>query len=281
MHTRKLFTIGLLATGLLFTACNDDDDDDFDPVLGPNLSVSELNTNTSGGGDLLIQQGESLKFAWSAEEGAENLDQFAVSITGANPVIPIPTSTEGNDFPYDIDGSDDEQYQDTLIFIQAGTNVGVTNYTFTVTDDDGAQTSVSYDVTVEAPSNLATFDFTWMREGGNPGTGVEQFGLAWNSNTSANAIVKEDEATLFVELTADDWTNIQTQAALTEAIIDANDAGSEVIEYVGVSSEQDGTYDDYLGVLFDGEPYILHIQEGDVETGTVGTTITIMGEYRN
>jgi hypothetical protein len=71
MKKRKSFTIGLLALGLTFTAC-DDDDDDTDPVLGPRLEMVELAEGSdSEGVDITITQGESVQFAWDARKGAD------------------------------------------------------------------------------------------------------------------------------------------------------------------------------------------------------------------
>lgn len=291
MHKRKLFTIGLLATGLLFTACNDDDDDDIDPVLGPSLGVTELNTNTSGGGELTITEGDNLQFAIAADEGAEDMDEFTISVTGVNSPSDIPVSSEGNVFDqgvYSLNGSEEEMFRDTVVFNAAGTAVGVTNYTFLVNDDNGASSSVSFDVTVEASANLVTSTFSWNRVGSNEATGLDQFGLAWENNLFIGgdvfAIVTTDEATTFVELTEDDWDNIDNSGDLTIAIEDAVTAGATIPEsgYSEVSAEQDADYNDYLGVIYQGEPYILNIQNGVVfVNGTGQADITISGEYKN
>jgi hypothetical protein len=290
MKKRRFFTIGLLAIGLVFTGCNDDDDDDtFDPVLGPSLEVSELNNGVTGGGDLTINQGESLRFAIAADEGAEDMDEITISITGANVTANIPESSEGNVFEngtYSLNGSEEEMFRDTLEFLDAGTQIGVTNYTFTVNDDNGASSSVTYTVTVESSADLVTSDFTWQRTGNTDGTGLDQFGLAWEDNLDiggeVSAIVKTDEATVFVQLDAEDWL-IDNSGELTMAINDADSGGDAIPAqgYTNVSAEQDDNYDDYLGVIYLGEPYILHIQEADVASVSAGTQITIMGQYKN
>jgi hypothetical protein len=80
-----------------------------------------------------------------------------------------------------------------------------------------------------------------------------------------------------VELTPADWSSIATQEDLASAI----SSGTSVTEYRGVSSSANGTYDDVLGVNYNGVNYILNITQGAVTTGTAGTTITINGEYKN
>jgi len=286
MHTRKLFTLGLLATGLLFTACNDDEDDDPDPVLGPRLDMVELGSDAEGG-DITISEGDILQFAWDARRGASDMETFDVVVTGVNTPSSLPTSTEGNNFTYNMDNDDEEIYLDTLVFDEAGTAIGSTNYTFTVTDGNGAQSFVSYDVlVVEASATLTTSDFTWTRTGGQPAVGLDQFGLEWTDNLdiagTVSAIVAQDEATVFVELTEDDWMNLQTVEELQDAILEADINGNSIDQYTGVSAEAGGTYSDYLGVINDDVAYILSIQDAIVVPGgSLGTVITIMGEYKN
>lgn len=285
MKKRKLFTIGLIAVALIFTGCNDDDDDDPDPVLGPSLEVVETNTGSDGGGDVIIAQGESLQFAWDARKGAEDMETFDVVVTGVNNPSSLPMSSEGQTFPYDMDSDDDEVYVDTLTFINAGTSIGVTNYTFTVTSEDGTQTSVSFDVTVEMSAEvLETFDFTWVRDGADPATGLDQFGLEWENNIGGEAIVAQDNATIFVEMSANDWNTVQTKEELTEAILDSDNAGNAFPNgrYTGIETgPATQSYNDYLGVINDDEPYIIYVQNSTVDVGGGGTLIEVTGEYKN
>ncbi len=272
---KNLFRIGgLLAFALAFTACEDDNESSL-PAF---LSVQELGSGSNGGA-ITINQGENLTFAWDARKGDSELDQFRVSVSGANTPNPLPTSTQGNDFPYTVSSDDENTYLDTLIFSSASVNLGVTNYTFSVVDFDGNVEEVSYAVTVQANTTplSSAQAFQWERVGGNAGTGLAQFGLEWTSNSTTSAIVAVDAATKMVELSAADWTGITTQEDLAAAISN----GTAVSEYRGVSSQANGTYDDVLGVNHNGVNYLLNIQEGTVSTGGSGTTITIDGEYKN
>ncbi|WP_421752887.1 hypothetical protein [Croceimicrobium sp.] len=140
---------GILA--LSFTACEDDNDSS----LGASLIVTE-STSGSTGGALTISQGSSLVFVWDARKGDTDMDLFSVSVTGSNSPSPIPTSLGGRNFPYDIANADDETYIDTLIFPNAGINLGVTSYSFTVTDKDGNTDNVTFTVTVEANATPMT-----------------------------------------------------------------------------------------------------------------------------
>jgi hypothetical protein len=263
-----------LAGMFAFTSCEDDNE----TTLGPSLLVSEMGSGASSSA-ITINLGETLSFAIDARRGESDMETFSISVAGVNTVNPIPTSLQGNTFPYDIANADDETYLDTVLFVNAAANLGTTSYTFTVTDKDGNTDEVSFNVTVESATTAlsASSAFTWERVGGAAATGLAQFGLSWTSNSSTSAIVALDAATKMVELSAADWTSIPTQEGLASAISGA----SAVTEYTGVSSSASNTYDDVLGVSHNGVSYILNITNGNVTTGASGTTITITGEYKN
>lgn len=273
---KKLLSLSLVALmGVFMTSCEEDGDT---TSLGPSLVVTELGSGTAGG-SMTINEGEFLTFVFESRKGDSDLETFAVSTSGANSVNPIPTSLQGNTFPYDIANADDEIYIDTLIFSNAGANLGNTVYTFSVTDRDGNTEERSFTVTVEAGTTplSSAQTFTWERVGGAAATGLDQFGLSWTSNSATSAIVAQDAATVMVELSAADWTNITTQEDLATAI----DNGTSITEYRGVSAQQNDTYNDVLAVRHNGTDYILNIQQGTVTTGGSGTTIVIEGEYKN
>ncbi len=276
MKKIKLFALGLLGASMFLTSCADDEDED---GLAPALNMVELTTGATGG-DITIAEGEALVFTWDSRKGDSDLETFDVVTQGINSPSSVPTSNQGNDFPYDIANADDETYIDTLVFPNAGLAVGgPTNYTFTVTDRDGLTTEVSFNVTVESGSTALSSPqaFTWTRVGGQAGTGLDQFGLAWTSNTATSAIVTTGSNTTMVQLSAADFAGITTQQELAAAI----SGGTAITEYTGVSATASGTYDDVLAVNNDGDLYLLQVQSADVTTGGQGTTITIDGEYKN
>jgi hypothetical protein len=267
--------LALAFAGLFaITSCTDDDE----TSLAAFLTVTEAGSGSTGGA-ITITQGETLSFAIDSRKGDSDMETFAISISGVNTVNPIPTSLQGNSFPYTLSNADDETYLDTVVFVSAGNNLGNTVYTFTVTDKDGNTDEVSFNVTVDAGTTALSSPsaFTWTRVGGAAATGLDQFGLKWTSNSSTSAIVALDAGTKMVELTPADWSSIATQEDLASAI----SSGTSVTEYRGVSSSANGTYDDVLGVNYNGVNYILNITQGAVTTGTAGTTITINGEYKN
>jgi len=273
MKITKYLALALIGL-FTFTSCEDDND----TSLGAFLTVTEAGTGSTGGA-ITIAQGEVLGFVIDARKGESDMETFAVSVSGVNTVNPIPTSLQGNNFPYDIANADDETYIDTVLFVNAGANIGNTVYTFTVTDKDGNTDAVTFTVTVDAGTTALSTpaSFTWQRAGSAAATGLAQFGLKWTLNSATSAIVALDAGTKMVILTSAQWSSLSTQEDLASAIT----AGSAVTEYRGVSSSADGTYDDVLGVSHNGMSYILNVTQGTVNTGGVGTTITITGEYRN
>jgi len=263
-----------LAGLFAFSSCTEDGDES----LAAFLSVTEAGSGSTGGA-ITISQGEALTFTIDARKGDSDMETFAISVSGANTVNPIPTSLQGNDFPYTLSNSDDEIYADTVVFVNAGANMGSTIYTFTVTDQDGNTDVVTFNVTVDAGTTALSSPaaFTWKRVAGANATGLAQFGLKWTSNSSTSAIVAVDAATTLVELSSASWTSITTQEDLSSAI----SAGTTITEYRGVSATQNNTYDHVLGVTHNGTDYLIHITQGTVTTGGAGTTITITGEYKN
>lgn len=150
-----------------------------------------------------------------------------------------------------------------------------------ITDVEGESSEISFNLTVEAATTPleAEEPFVWERIGAVPGVGLDMFGLKYNSNVKeVMAVIQKDGAEKLVELDATYWDGIQTQEELMGAIIVGEDLGDE--GYRGVSAEASATYNDVLGVLYDGEYYIINITEGTVENVTAGTKVTITGNYK-
>ncbi|NEN23443.1 hypothetical protein G3O08_08010 [Cryomorpha ignava] len=275
MKKRRLFTLALLGAAVIFTSsCADDEDPE---PLGPSLSVTETQ-NASTGGDIETTPNTSLIFAIEARKGENDLDVFSIARNGINTGT-FPQSYEGHEFPYSFPNADDNTYVDTIAFT-SGSNVGITTYSFTVTDDFGKTQTVSFDVdVVSATTNLTDpMAFTWTRVGGADGIGLDQFGLKWTNNTTTSAVVAIDGETTMVSLASSEWTNIVTEEDLADAIA----TGAEITQYTGVSATADGTYNDVLGVTHDGKNYLLHITDGTVTTiSGGGTSIVIDGDYKS
>lgn len=276
MKKRNLFTLGLASALLIFTTSCSDDDEDEDPV-GPRLDVVEVTTG-SDGGEVNVVQGDVVSFEWDARRGETDLETFNVSTVGVNSPSPIPTSNEGYTFPYTISNSEDALYVDGIVFPNGSENTGSTTYTFQVVDGIGQSATRTFTVNVTSSGeNLSEpMAFTWMREGGDAGTGLAQFGLEWTTNSSTSAIVATDGDTEMYLLPESAW-DLTMQSELADAIA----ATASIDQYTNVSVEQSGTYNDVLGVVYDGDMYLINVQQGEVDTSGPGTTITIEGQYKN
>lgn len=260
----------------MFTTSCSDDEEDAEP-LGPSLFVTETQS-ASTGGDIETTPNAPLIFAIEARKGENDLDKISILQNGSNVVQPLPQSYKGKEYPYSFPNADDNTYVDTIAF-DAGPNLGLTTYTYTVTDDLGKSKSVSFDVNVvSATTELsAPADFTWIRNAGGSGQYLDQFGLKWDLNQGGYAIVKTDEATKMVDLGSEAWTELTTKEGLTSAI----DAGSDMDQYANVTTDQSATYNDVLGVRYNDTDYIIHVTNSTVVfVEGVGTNITIGGQFR-
>lgn len=257
------------------TSCSDDDDEN--TPVGPRLDVTE-EASGNDGGEMTVTQGTPISFEWDARSGETNLQTFSVSVNGANAVSPLPETEEGYDLPYSISNSENSLYVDRIVFDSGSVNEGTTTYTFTVTDGIGMTATVAFTIEViPATSALsAPVDFEWTRIAGADGLGLSQFGLKWTNNSSTNAIVAVDGQTEMYSLPASAWADITTQEELSAAI--AN--GSSITQYTNVSVTESGTYNDVLGVIRNDTNYLINVQQGTVTTGAAGTTISILGQYK-
>ena len=164
-------------------------------------------------------------------------------------------------------------------------NANYYNFSFTAEQLDAKEGLERIVITAKAASNaiaskavnveiicskLEEGEFTWQRTGATPGTGLEQFGLEWNSNTATNIVVTPAYGTTLVQFAdVEKWNTITTLEELIEAFeaetpidkfeeIPTKDDTQE-FNYVIATKKADGTY--YLinptkrVLLFDGSSY--------------------------
>lgn len=144
--------------------------------------------------------------------------------------------------------------------------------------DESTKSLAVNQATTPDPALSAEKAFVWERTGGGVGTGLSDFGLEWRTNGDGkHAIVRKDNATKLVQLTAAQWSSIKTKAVLQDAV----DKASGIDQYTGVSAEATKEYNDVLGVLHGGTYYFLNIKKGTVNNTPAGTIITINGNYKN
>lgn len=153
--------------------------------------------------------------------------------------------------------------------------------TGTVTDVLGQSASVTMTLILDETQELIVEDFEWKRDGSNPGTGLEAFGLAWTSNVKeVHAVIQpKDKSVKLYQIPAEKWAEVTTQPEKVALFADGGVA-VEIDNYKGVSAEvPHDDYNDVIATLYNGEYYLIHITKGEV-TYDNATHITITGEWK-
>jgi len=279
MKKLSLLFCAFALIGFVMVGCNDDDD----PTVNQSPSISDWSVNgmtmdmTSGS----HSPSDSIVFTFLASdnEGLKNL-MITEDVSGSSGTTTLKDEALNG-------GSSTISY--IYIVDSSATDGATITLTFTITDDGSLAekdladetTSKTYVITVEVVASTtdlsAEQDFEFKRVGGTAGTGLSTFGLAWTSNTASAAIVKRDSAIKLVVLAASDYTSITTQEALKAKV----DSATAVDDYQGVSSSSSGTYDDVIATINGSTYYMLHVTTGTVSTDSLGTTISIVGKYKN
>ena len=156
--------------------------------------------------------------------------------------------------------------------------VGTSIITATVTDAAGETATATITLTLNQPAmELVENDFTWFRHGGNPGQGLEEFGLEWTNNAKEIfCVIKPVEGATLYSFTSDTWnevtTDVEKAAVFSEAL--------SMTDFRGVSAWSTKTYDYVIGTLYNGEYHLIHITHGQVDSSAAGTDITITGQAK-
>ncbi len=165
-------------------------------------------------------------------------------------------------------------------------------FTATITDVDGKMNSTTINLNINQPAvPLETKNFTWFRQGSNPGEGLAEYGLEWKSNGSREdfAIITPVEgATLYFLTmeTEEEWNSITTDLEKAAYFSDGSGNYSVLTDFSGVSAWNSKDYNFFIGSLYNGEYHMIHITRGDVEriTNSQGqflrTDITITGQSK-
>ena len=180
-------------------------------------------------------------------------------------------------------GKTEYRFVDTVAYEVTRDVMGTIKTVATGTDVDGKVNTATLTLSLNEPAEpLETKDFTWFRHGGNPGEGLEEFGLEWTGNgKEVFAILKPVEgATLYgFGVGSDVWnevtTDVEKVAAFTEGLHTVMD------DFRGVSAWYTKDYDYVIGTLYKGEYHLIHITHGQVDNnGSAGTDITITGKAK-
>jgi hypothetical protein len=130
------YALAFAAGSFLLSSCASDDIDENTPR--PTLDITELAVGITNG-EVIVAPGTTLAFRWNAIQagGGSALDKFEIRQSGVNTTTPLPLTAGGRIIPLEsFPSSIRTQYIDTL-FLNAGLNLGITTYTFIVTDRNG------------------------------------------------------------------------------------------------------------------------------------------------
>lgn len=148
----------------------------------------------------------------------------------------------------------------------------------TVTDEGGQSKTVALAYKVEQVDALPVEKFKWERYNGANGTGLEKFGLEWNSNVQRAfyAVINPlSGAKLYNITNTSEWDNIVTAADKADFFSKLPEIGIGMFKDIVIGNT---TPNFVLATKYNGENYLIHI------TKTTATDrawdYTIEGEYK-
>ena len=248
----------LILLAAFFTAC--EDDEVFDP---PVITLNQ-------GPEVVLAEGVevfSLTGTVESDAGLSEVNLLEVTDDGNFILESVTTFADPNTYSFDfmISGITEQM---TVAVEAVDTELQATN---------SMSVTIVYTPVPETPLTEAE-EATWQRIGGQPGTGLDMFGLAWTANAkSISAVIRKDDADKFVQLEAEDWEGITILEDLIEKVDDADD----MQDYRGVSATTPGTYDDVLATVVGDQYFLILVKSATVTfSEATGTTVTIYVEYK-
>ncbi len=117
--------------------------------------------------------------------------------------------------------------------------------------------------------------FEWIRQGSDAATGLEEFGLYWQLNAKGifAQIKPLEDARLYV-LSSSDYA-IADISELTSRLT----SETEATVYNNVSVESNGTYNDVIATVYNGNTYLINVTGSTISIES-NTRIVISGTYK-
>lgn len=150
----------------------------------------------------------------------------------------------------------------------------------TVIDAAGKSNSASIKVSLNEEDNLEPVDFSWNRHGGQPGTGLEVFGLKWERNNKAEiyAVIEPINKNIpMYKFDAKVWDETKTAAQKAALFAEATNAIEQFNEVSCTAGNKD--YDIVIGTVYNGEQHLIHITHSNAYQFK-GTDVTITGQAK-
>jgi len=148
-----------------------------------------------------------------------------------------------------------------------------------VMDNNGKVDTASFTVGIDETLSLDNAEFIWIRQG-LQSTGLEAFGLYWDSNRGpywdVHAQIMPLEGVRLYWFNSSVWNETNTEMSKFVLFLEAE----EIMVYGNVSVMSSNNYDDVIGTKMpDGTCHLLHITRCDVSNDYY-TKYTIRGEAK-
>lgn len=251
---KKLFlALVCFASVAFFASCNGGGD--------PTITLNADKTS--------IASGETVAFTIQADANAETMKNITT--------VKIDVVLNSENLYTDAFEVNAATYSNVVELKLEGNEGDAFEVSATATDEAGKTAKATVTVTIEAGALvLVESPFTWNRHGGDAATGLDTFGLEWNSNNSKAiyAIITPAAGAKLYR-----FTTAQYVAALTQSLKEALFEGAtEITEWkeFNVAGQQQQDLDVVLGTEYQGVFHLIHITHGEYSTFK-GTDATITG----
>ena len=258
------------------------------PVENPEPSIAVKTGENYVYDGQTVDLGQNYTLGFRAASNSQTMKELATFKLNVKFTTLDDTETKSYDSIINVSGTE-YTFEQVLNFGLTNTEesrelVAKAVFTATITDVDGKMNSTTINLNINQPAvELEPKDFSWLRKGSAPGTGVEEYGIEWTSNVKlVNAVLKPVAGAKMYILTREDWDAITTDV---EKAAFFSDGANEISDFRGVSANQSDDYDYVIATLYNGEYHLIHITHADVQAiyneGTyVRTDITITGQSK-
>lgn len=158
----------VIGFAMAFSSCSDDDSDDPAPSSTPRPVATYSVNGSADDASYDVLRGSSVIISYTARSaagGGKDLDVISLTQSGVNATNNFTvTSSNGRDYnfstavPQQIANADDNNLSFTDTLTNITSQVGVTSYTFVVTDNDGLSTTSTFDINVITSTPFTSID---------------------------------------------------------------------------------------------------------------------------
>lgn len=158
-----------------------------------------------------------------------------------------------------------------------------------VTDREGNSASTNLQVQVSSPTApdrqsaiepIATDSFSFVRTGSSAITGVDDFGITWRTVESNEVVIELTSqgigANRIIEISPSDYEEIRTREELDMKI-----SGGRETPALHFSTAEDNAAGTVFGVINKNGAYLFKITRSYTSMSRIGTTVTLVGEYKH